>query len=365
MIPWTTFTDPEVARVGLNEQEAKEQGIAYEVTRYGIDDLDRAIADGAAHGFVKVLTVPGKDRILGVTIVGEHAGDLLAEIRAGDEARPRAQQDPRHDPHLSDAGRGEQIRGGRMEAGACARARAGLAAALSRLEAWLTAALKLSVVVPVLNEARALPALLECLLPLRRTASRSSSSTVAATMTAWPSRRAAGMHVLRAERGRARQMNAGAAAVARRRAAVPARRYAAAGRRRATDRRGARRWPRMPGAASTSSSTSARGPCAATAFGMNLRSRLTGIATGDQALFMTRAAFDGVGGFPDQPLMEDVEITRRLRQRSRPACIRRPVLTSARRWEARGAWRTIFLMWRLRLDYWLGASPADLARRYR
>jgi pyruvate/2-oxoglutarate dehydrogenase complex dihydrolipoamide dehydrogenase (E3) component/uncharacterized membrane protein YdjX (TVP38/TMEM64 family) len=80
VVPWTTFIDPEVARVGLNEQEAKERGIAYEVTRYGIDDLDRAISDGAAHGFVKVLTPPGKDRILGVTIVGEHAGDLLAEM---------------------------------------------------------------------------------------------------------------------------------------------------------------------------------------------------------------------------------------------------------------------------------------------
>jgi pyruvate/2-oxoglutarate dehydrogenase complex dihydrolipoamide dehydrogenase (E3) component len=79
VIPWTTFTDPEVARVGLSEVEARERGIAFEVTRYGIDDLDRAIADGTAHGFVKVLTVPGKDRILGVTIVGEHAGDLLAE----------------------------------------------------------------------------------------------------------------------------------------------------------------------------------------------------------------------------------------------------------------------------------------------
>mgnify|MGYP003671058941 CR=1 FL=1 len=80
VIPWATFVDPEVARVGLNEQEAKEQGIAYEVTKYGIDDLDRAIAESAAHGFVKVLTVPGKDKILGVTLVGEHAGDLLAEF---------------------------------------------------------------------------------------------------------------------------------------------------------------------------------------------------------------------------------------------------------------------------------------------
>ena len=82
VIPWATFTEPEVARVGLNEQEATEQGIAYEVTRYGIDDLDRAIADQEADGFVKVLTVPGKDKILGVTIMGEHAGDLIAEYVA-------------------------------------------------------------------------------------------------------------------------------------------------------------------------------------------------------------------------------------------------------------------------------------------
>ena len=79
VIPWATFVDPEVARVGLSEQEAKEKGIAVEVTRFGLDDLDRAIADSAAHGFVKVLTVPGKDRILGVTIVGAHAAELLAE----------------------------------------------------------------------------------------------------------------------------------------------------------------------------------------------------------------------------------------------------------------------------------------------
>ena len=80
VIPAATFTSPEIARVGINEQEAVEKGIVVEVTRYGIDDLDRAIADGTDHGFVKVLTVPGKDKILGVTIVGEHAGDLLAEF---------------------------------------------------------------------------------------------------------------------------------------------------------------------------------------------------------------------------------------------------------------------------------------------
>jgi pyruvate/2-oxoglutarate dehydrogenase complex dihydrolipoamide dehydrogenase (E3) component len=82
VIPWATFTDPEVARVGLNETEAKERGVPYEVTVYGLDDLDRAIADGVAHGMVKVLTVPGKDRVLGATIVGEHAGDLIVEFVA-------------------------------------------------------------------------------------------------------------------------------------------------------------------------------------------------------------------------------------------------------------------------------------------
>jgi pyruvate/2-oxoglutarate dehydrogenase complex dihydrolipoamide dehydrogenase (E3) component/uncharacterized membrane protein YdjX (TVP38/TMEM64 family) len=80
VIPWATFTEPEVARVGLNETEAKEQGVEYEVTTYGIDDLDRAIADEAAEGWVKVLTVPGKDKILGATIVGDHSGDLIIEF---------------------------------------------------------------------------------------------------------------------------------------------------------------------------------------------------------------------------------------------------------------------------------------------
>ncbi len=98
---------------------------------------------------------------------------------------------------------------------------------------------------------------------------------------------------------------------------------------------------------------------------MNMRSRLTGIATGDQALFMRRDAFDRVGGFPDQLLMEDVEISRRLRALGRPACLRPCVVTSGRRWDERGAWRTIVLMWRLRWAYWRGARADDLARLYR
>lgn len=98
---------------------------------------------------------------------------------------------------------------------------------------------------------------------------------------------------------------------------------------------------------------------------MNSRSRLTGIATGDQALFMTRRAFDAVGGFPDQPLMEDIEISRRLKRLSPPRCLRARVTTSGRRWDQRGVWRTITLMWRLRLAYWRGVPAKTLARHYR
>ena len=98
---------------------------------------------------------------------------------------------------------------------------------------------------------------------------------------------------------------------------------------------------------------------------MNRRSRWSGIATGDQAMFMTRAAFDAVGGFPAQPLMEDIEMSRRLRRRSPPACLRDTVLTSGRRWETRGVWRTVLLMWRLRLAYWRGVAPERLAELYR
>lgn len=98
---------------------------------------------------------------------------------------------------------------------------------------------------------------------------------------------------------------------------------------------------------------------------MNLRSRLTGIATGDQALFMTREAFDAVGGFPDQPLMEDIEMSRRLKRLSPPACLRQRVTSSGRRWDSEGPWRTLWRMWRLRWRYWRGAAPETLAREYR
>ena len=97
---------------------------------------------------------------------------------------------------------------------------------------------------------------------------------------------------------------------------------------------------------------------------MNWRSRLTGIATGDQAMFMTRTAYQNISGFPEQALMEDIEVSRRLLQLSRPACISSPVVTSGRRWETRGLWTTIFLMWRLRWAYWRGQNPKQLAELY-
>ncbi len=100
-------------------------------------------------------------------------------------------------------------------------------------------------------------------------------------------------------------------------------------------------------------------------FFINLRSRLTRISTGDQAMFVRREVFERLGGFPDQPLMEDIELSRRLKRAGRIACLRTKVVTSSRRWERHGIARTVLLMWRLRWRYWLGADPAALKREYR
>ena len=97
---------------------------------------------------------------------------------------------------------------------------------------------------------------------------------------------------------------------------------------------------------------------------MNRRSRLTGIATGDQAMFLTREAFNAAGGFPEIALMEDIAFARRLKRISSPLCLHARVTTSGRRWETRGVLRTIFLMWQLRLAYFFGAEPQALARKY-
>jgi len=97
---------------------------------------------------------------------------------------------------------------------------------------------------------------------------------------------------------------------------------------------------------------------------ISLRSRLTGIATGDQGIFVSRAVFEELGGYAELPLMEDVELSQRLKCLARPRCLWPPLVTSSRRWERYGVWRTVLLMWRLRLAYYFGASPEKLARQY-
>ena len=220
----------------------------------------------------------------------------------------------------------------------------------------------LAIVVPILDEAATLPALLVhlagwrargCEVVLVDGGSRDDSVEMA---------RAAGFRVLIAERGRARQMNAGAQACGR---ALMLFLHADT---------------RLPEAADAM----VRAALAVQAWGrfdvridgrplmlrvvaalMNLRSRLSGIATGDQAIFVRRDVFEAVGGFPDQPLMEDIELSCRLLRVSRPACLRARVRTSGRRWEQRGVWRTIALMWRLRWAYWRGVPAERLAEAYR
>jgi rSAM/selenodomain-associated transferase 2 len=224
--------------------------------------------------------------------------------------------------------------------------------------------LKLSVIVPVLNEAAQLPDALDALLPLQRHGAEVLIADGGSDDGSVAIAEAAGMRVVRAARGRARQMNA-AAALANGDVLV----FLHAD-------------TRLPEGADTALAQAlADGRSCWGRFDvriggrhfmlpviscmMNLRSRLTGIATGDQAMFVTRAAFTGAGGFPDQPLMEDIELSSRLLARSRPACLHACVTTSGRRWESKGVWRTMFLMWRLRWDYWRGVPAHQLAEAYR
>ena len=224
----------------------------------------------------------------------------------------------------------------------------------------------LAIVMPVLNEAAGIEAALRALMPLMARGVRVLvADGGSADDTPARARRFGGVEVIEAARGRAAQMNAGAQAASGARVLLflhadttlppDADRLieqALAGGRHVWGRFDVRiaGRPRM---------------LRVVAACMNVRSRWSGIATGDQALFMTRAAFDAIGGFPEQPLMEDIEMSKRLRTLSRPACLRERVITSGRRWESRGVWRTIVLMWRLRWAYWRGASPESLARRYR
>ena len=220
---------------------------------------------------------------------------------------------------------------------------------------------RLSVIVPVLDEALAIEAALAPLQARRGAAlelivvdggSRDATRQLAAPLAD---------RVIVAPRGRALQMNAGAAAACGEHllflhadTVLPADAFDAI-----ESALSAHEWGRFD------VTIVGRDPLlAVVAALMNLRSRLTGIATGDQAIFVRRAAFEAAGGFPPIPLMEDVALSRALRRRSRPACLRSRVLTSGRRWERQGTLRTILRMWRLRLAYALGADPHRLARQY-
>lgn len=224
--------------------------------------------------------------------------------------------------------------------------------------------MKLSIVIPLLNEARELPGLLERLLPLVRQGTEVVIADGGSDDGSIAIAECAGFTVVQAARGRARQMNAGAAlATGDVLLFLHADTQLPQGVRMEVmqilmDHRYA--WGRFDVCINGRPFMLRVVSCL-----MNLRSRLTGIATGDQAMFVTRAAFDAVGGFPDQPLMEDIELSKRLLALSRPACIARRVTTSGRRWVTRGVWSTILLMWRLRWDYWRGVPVQQSAEAYR
>ncbi len=221
----------------------------------------------------------------------------------------------------------------------------------------------ISVIVPVLDEALSIGATLAALQALRAKGgevivvdggSRDATAAIAAPLAD---------RVMAAPPGRAVQMNAGAREARgdvlvflHADTLLPA--DAAADLAGALDRAG-RAWGRFDVDIAGSGAL-----LALVGWFMNARSRLTGIATGDQAIFVRRPAFEAAGGFPEIPLMEDVALSKALKRRSPPLCLRERVVTSARRWERHGTLNTIFLMWRLRLAYALGADPQRLARRY-
>ena len=221
--------------------------------------------------------------------------------------------------------------------------------------------MQLSIVMPVLNEAAGIDAMLLRLAPLRRDGAQlivvDGGSDDGTAALAAPHADV----VLSSSRGRALQMHAGALAASgdallflHADTVLPPR----AGELIAQALR-SHAWGRFDVA------LDADGPAyRMIAAMMNLRSRLTSIATGDQAIFMRRAFYQAAGGFPPLALMEDIAFCKRARRLARPACLRDRVVTSARRWEKNGVWRTVFLMWRLRLAYFLGADADTLAYRY-
>jgi len=221
---------------------------------------------------------------------------------------------------------------------------------------------KLSIVIPALDEEARLPETLASLAPLRAQGhevivvdggSRDRSADLARPLAD---------RVIVAPRGRARQMNAGATL-----ASGDALVFLHADTRLPPEAEGAiaAALARTPWGRFDLALDSSRPLLRVVAALVNLRSRATGIATGDQAIFVRREVFVRLGGYPDLPLMEDIALSRRLRRVAWPACLRARVVSSARRWERQGAWRTILLMWRLRAAFALGVPAERLARRYR
>ncbi len=222
----------------------------------------------------------------------------------------------------------------------------------------------LSIIVPMLNEAAALPGLLAQLARWRTCGCEVVVVDGGSTDGSAAMARAAGFTVVDAERGRARQMNAGATAAGgavllflHADTQLPADADVAVGAALGDDRCD---WGRFD-VRITGRSPMLR----VVATLMNLRSRLTGIATGDQAMFVRREAFDAVGGFPLQPLMEDIELSRRLLRRARPACLRARVITSGRRWEQRGTRKTVVMTWGVRWGECEGAPDAQVVEACR
>ena len=223
--------------------------------------------------------------------------------------------------------------------------------------------MRLSIVIPVLNEAAGIAHFLHSLQPLRHAGHElivvDGGSSDATLQHAAP----LADRIIRSPRGRAQQMNAGAAVASGEvilflhadsifpvgGAAAIAEALGASG----------RGWGRF-----NIRLTGDRFLFRTIEWFMNMRSRLTGIATGDQGIFVERQFFESIGGFPAIPLMEDIALSARLKRIERPICLNTTITTSSRRWEQHGAWRTIWLMWRLRYAYWRGADPSVLAQRY-
>lgn len=223
--------------------------------------------------------------------------------------------------------------------------------------------MSLSVIIPALNEAEHIATTLDSLQPLRRRGAEIIVVDGGSDDGTMELARSGADRVLTAARGRARQMNAGAAAAS---GEILCFLHADSRLPEGADglmidglARSRRSWGRFD------VHIAGRHPLLRViARMMNWRSRFTGVATGDQGLFVTRSLFEAAGHFPEIALMEDIAFSRQLKIYGAPLCIAHRLTTSGRRWEKHGVWRTMLLMWRLRLAYWLGADPDSLARQY-